>query len=358
MQPGFWTDDVDRDPDPVALRQLADKTAVPLDRLAQMGLSSYEAHLWDAYHRSGSLPWVMPIGRYGRRRFGHGQQFCRRCLAEDAEPYFRRRWRLAFNTICDSHGVFLDDACRRCGAPVEFHAGDFGKRLLSLESPITRCATCGTDFREGRASDRPAPKDLTYFQSILNDALHDGYSKTLIGAASYSFLAFDGLRYLARLLCSRSRGGRLRSLIQAACSELPLDVSAHKSGPVFEELRVGDRAKVMGWCQQLLEDWPVTLSAFCRQARVSSSYILRYDVSAPYWLQSAVYWNLFDRDYAPTEAEKTAATNWLQRQGLPVNANSVRRWLGVSHSLYNTGETAPRKRWNPRGPRANERPGS
>lgn len=352
LKRGFWAADVDRDPDRAALRRLSEATAAPFDRLILTGLAAYDGLLWEAYYPRGPMAWVMPIGRLGRRRKDHGQQFCRRCLLEDPEPYFRRRWRLAFNVICERHCVFLDDACRQCAAPVEFHAGDFGCRLLPFGCPIVRCRTCGGDFRSERCwLDQPAPDELVEFQARLNAALREGWSPLLPGARAYSFLFFDGLRYLVHLLASRSRGGRLRRRMLAWGGQLGLDVSTGRSGPVFEQIRLGDRAEILLWTRELLEAWPGEFVRLCQLARVSSSYIVRYGVATPYWLSSEIAWHLDDRDYAPTDAEKQAAAAYLARRGIPVSANAVHRLLGVAHNPgRGKAMAARRRRWNPRTP--------
>lgn len=50
---------------------------------------------------------------------------------------------------------------------------------------------------------------------MLGKTLRDGWNERFPGAHNYSFLAFDGLRLLVRLLCSGSHGDRLRSLMQS-----------------------------------------------------------------------------------------------------------------------------------------------
>lgn len=326
-----------------------------MERLYQTGLSEYEGRLWSTFRKSGALPWVMPIGRYGRRRFGYGQQFCRRCLVEDEQPYFRRRWRLSFNVVCERHHCYLCDCCPCCHAPVEFHAGDFGCWMLDEMCPITRCPRCRIDFREGSDGGAMAPSErLVVFQRTLNDALCSGYSRSLPGGGSYSFLAFEGLRVLVRLLCSRGRGRRLRDQIQINESCLPLGPSAFRPGPVFEELRIGDRRDVLEWCVDVLCNWPKDFVSLCRKARLSSSYILRYGIDIPYWLYAPVTWHLNDRDYAPNDEERSAVAAWLSRAGQPVTTNAIRRWLGVAHT-HNFGpedSTHMWKRWNSRGPKA------
>lgn len=351
MSPGFWAADVDRHPDRHALQILAVGTAVPMERLAAMGFSAYEGSLWASYHPKGALAWVMPIGRYGRRRRDHGQQFCRQCLMEDEQPFFRRRWRLAFNIVCERHAIMLDDACRQCGAPVEFHTGDFGKRLLEYDCPIVRCGSCGSDYRLVAAdNDRPAPEELMAFQYELNKMLGDGWSPNLPGGGIYSFLAFEGLHCIVRILESRDRGERLRNLMQAQDGDLPLDVSARRPQPRFEELRLCDRSNILQWCTKFMPRWPDKFIYLCQKARVSSSYILHDKAAAPYWFASAIGEYLYDRDYQPSQAEWATARAWLVKAGLPVSANSVRRLLGLSHieKRHLPDSVGKAKRWNPR----------
>lgn len=351
---GFWAGDVDRGPSQSVLERLAVVTAVPVDRSSKTGLSAYEGFLWERYCPRGQLQWVMPVGRVGRRRRDHGQQFCRRCLVNDERPYFRRKWRLAFSVACERHGILLDDACRSCGAAVEFHAGDFGRRLLDLECPITRCPRCGDDWRSTRShDDNMASDDILNFQSRLNAVLLDGYSLLLPGGQNYGSLFFAGLRCLVRNLVSNGRSDRIRQFMRAQDSQLALGVAAVRRRPNFEELRIGDRTEILGWCWHLLQDWPLNFVGVCRQSRVSSSYILRSQTTTPYWFAAPVAWYLNDQDYAPAEGEIIAAREYLSRRGLSATTNAIRRALGVSH---NPGrghlQGIESARWNRRGPRA------
>ncbi|WP_369124446.1 TniQ family protein, partial [Undibacterium sp. CCC2.1] len=63
---------------------------------------------------------------YHRKRNAYGLQFCPTCLAEDSVPYFRRRWRVAFYTVCNEHKTMLLDRCPKCGSSVAAHRLDIG----------------------------------------------------------------------------------------------------------------------------------------------------------------------------------------------------------------------------------------
>ena len=82
-------------------------------------------------------------GRRGRRQAAW-LQFCPRCLAEDAQPYFRRDWRLATTIACANHGSRLLDRCPACGQGL----APFDQASLR---PQNDCAACGFDLAGAKA---------------------------------------------------------------------------------------------------------------------------------------------------------------------------------------------------------------
>jgi len=97
----------------------------------------------------GARALVLPLrsdlspGRRGRRQAAW-LQFCPRCLVEDAQPYFRRDWRLATTIACPRHGGRLLDRCPSCKQGLAPFAQD------SLRSQ-TECAACGFDLAAAKA---------------------------------------------------------------------------------------------------------------------------------------------------------------------------------------------------------------
>ncbi len=98
LNPGMWSPALDlRLPADIA-NLLYAKTGVAPDQLAAMTLSQ-------------DLPkqLLLPLRYNGQRDSSTWLQFCCRCLSEDAQPYFRRRWRLATRVSCTEHGCRLRD---------------------------------------------------------------------------------------------------------------------------------------------------------------------------------------------------------------------------------------------------------
>src|SRR5947209_15013384 len=117
----IWNRDIYKSADAEVLRTLSEKTATPAERVRATTLAAYEGMLYEKHNHFGPTAWIMPVGVYHRTRRQFGLQYCPRCLADDKDPYYRRRWRLAFMVLCETHHTLLLDRCPRCGAAVNFH---------------------------------------------------------------------------------------------------------------------------------------------------------------------------------------------------------------------------------------------
>lgn len=113
----------------------------------------------------------MKIRRFTRT--GYGLQFCPKCLAADPEPYFRKRWRVAFYTWCTIHDTMLHERCPQCGAPVIFQRREMGRPREVDGGSVTMADLSGrltAAWRQGAVTysallrdfeDRPKPYDET-----------------------------------------------------------------------------------------------------------------------------------------------------------------------------------------------------
>lgn len=127
----FWERDIDHAADIRLLHLLASKTHTQRSVVLATVLADYEGTLFEYHHVHGPINWILPIAKIGRKRYGFGQQYCPACLAEDAEPYFRRAWRLSFHVACPAHGLRIEDCCPSCQSPISFHEGDYGRYTLA-----------------------------------------------------------------------------------------------------------------------------------------------------------------------------------------------------------------------------------
>jgi len=127
----IWNRDIDKCADEALLDVLSRKTAVSRSDVSRTTLAAYEGYVYERHNANGNTLWIMPLGVYHRTRTGFGLQYCPKCLSEDDVPYYRRCWRLAFITCCETHAVTLLDRCNQCGAAVNFHRDEMGDRHKS-----------------------------------------------------------------------------------------------------------------------------------------------------------------------------------------------------------------------------------
>jgi hypothetical protein len=140
---GMWSPALDfRLPSDIA-KLLSANTGIAPDELAAMMLPH-------------ALPrqLLLPLRTSGHRTDSTWLQFCSYCLAEDAQPYFRRRWRLATRVSCSKHSCRLRDRCPSCQSCIAV----FDQAELV---PQHYCARCGYDLRRApRIGISPAARQL------------------------------------------------------------------------------------------------------------------------------------------------------------------------------------------------------
>lgn len=243
--------DVDSIDNEEVLEVLAEGTATPISKVAATTLSTYKGLFHDAVCKP--QPWIMPINstRGGK---AHGLQFCPSCLLDDEEPYYRRKWRLAFVTLCEKHFIPLLDTCSHCESCITF----ISRKTASQYMLLTHCPSCNGDLRT-------APSDTTSlratieelkFQEELIEVLHTGWVEVR-GSGVDSHLYFKVLRMLANLL-SADRTVIHRDFICEYFGLPPLKISFPIPNKRFEDLRINERRELLRLIRLLLRDLPNT----------------------------------------------------------------------------------------------------
>lgn len=196
LNPGMWSAALDlRLPADIGTLLYA-KTGVAPDQLAAMTVSQ-------------DLPkqLLLPLRNNGHRDSSSWLQFCCRCLAEDAQPYFRRRWRLATRVSCTEHGCRLRDRCPSCLGRITVF--DQGKLV-----PQHYCVACGYDLR--RAPIPYLSSATRTFDRCINDicsleAIASSPSGLVLIRRLLSIPRFAGGYYSTMLLTNLSAGARAYS---------------------------------------------------------------------------------------------------------------------------------------------------
>lgn len=196
LNPGMWSAALDlRLPSDIA-NLLHAHTGISSDQLSAMTLSH-------------ALPkqLLLPLRNSGRRDGSTWLQFCCRCLADDAQPYFRQRWRLASRVSCTKHGCRLRDRCPSCHGRIAV----FDQAELA---PQHYCVACGYDLRRApipylspatRTLDR-CIDDICSLEAISHSPSGPVLIRRLLSMPSvggyYSTMVLTSLSTAARTYCA------------------------------------------------------------------------------------------------------------------------------------------------------------
>lgn len=227
-----WNRDMDRLGSEWLVGELSRCTGTPLAKAYGTTLRAYEGVLYPKFRATGSLPWIQTLKMYHRRREGYGMQFCGACLAGGPWPYFRKAWRVSFNTICVRHDRMLHDRCPECGSAVMFHRMEMGRGSAFDVDSMAACHACGFNL-----CDSPVEPIKSYDAEA--SAWHARLCRAITDDAGRADIAIDldvmrVMRQLTTLLLSRYKSVALRRYTSDA---LGVDDPVVMSGRVPVETR-------------------------------------------------------------------------------------------------------------------------
>lgn len=272
----IWTRDIDVFAPDIIIKTMAEKCEVRLDEAFGTTLRSYEGLVFP-YSGSGLTQFLLPIGVYHRVRKSPGQQWCPLCFISDKQRYWRRSWRLAFNTTCLEHGIILADRCQDCGTPVTIHKSlDFC------------CYRCNAQFDEHPCE--PAKSTVLQLQGqlhyMMNGLTGDNYPFQL--GMKHPTTFFRIIWSLFSMLSVGARSKQLRKTIEKHRGLQAMMDPVFASGNRFEDLGVNTRHLLTERLFYLLVGWPWMMIGYCQESEYLWSWIIKDNKSSgtPYELTS------------------------------------------------------------------------
>jgi hypothetical protein len=237
-----WAHDVDKGIDDDLLGMLATQTATSRKRVLATTMRSDKGYTQDLLVMKGT-PWLLSLSVRGVTRRQPWLQYCPQCLRGDADPYFRRYWRLAFVTVCPKHRRCLLDRCQSCGAVVNFH------QLPGDAEAITLCHSCRYDMRLAQApviGRYMAYQCLIQFQTCLLETLRSGKCQwrdlTAIPGARFFEALSQRMRFFLTTIHTPAFQEAFGAYLHDAFFESHVASTYHRS---FETLSVEDRLAFM-----------------------------------------------------------------------------------------------------------------
>lgn len=279
----IWNRDIDKLAPDWLIHKLAECTGTSIQAVMETTLKSYEGILYEHHQPNGNTKWILPLGVYHRTRRGHGLQFCPLCLAEDAEPYFRKRWRLALSTICTKHNCYLLDACPQCKSPLAPHRTDMHPKESCPHKALGACCwKCGFDLRSASMTNVNDSASAR-LQIQLEFALEQGYIDWAGNKTLHSIVFFDGLRELIAGMSSKQTRGRLArsSILQSLMLndwprlQFELTSQSHRR-ELFQVLAI------------VLDGWPTNFVSLIGECKLRYADLKGDSTQRRYWYEDVI----------------------------------------------------------------------
>lgn len=271
-----WNRDIDRLAPPWLLAELSIRTGTPYPVVANTTLRVYEGTLYRKFRSAGTLHWILVLQMYHRKRMGFGLQFCPACLAEDAIPYFRKRWRIALNTVCTRHKTMLLDRCPSCGEAIAVHRLDFNQPNMMDEAPVSFCHQCDFDL-----STAPAVEPISY-DSLASSVMADAAEDVAAGpTGNWSNDRYSVLHQLCRLMTARYPHVALRAFVLQQIGAH--DISLSQGHISFEMRPLAERHHLLQLTAWLMVDLEPRLRAAWSSGAVRFSALTKDFPDNPNW---------------------------------------------------------------------------
>lgn len=272
-----WNRDIDRTAPNWLLDELSYRTGTSADLAWKTTLRAYEGLLYRTYRLSSTMQWILSLKIYHRKREGYGLQFCPACLKEDAIPYFRKSWRVAFNTVCSRHRTMLQDRCPKCSASIAFHRIDMRNSTSFELAPLSYCHLCGFDLREA-SQEEPISYDHQA-SALLREA-----SRAIGGEkeqSEWDLGSYSVMHHLSTLMTARIKHVNLREFILDQVG-FP-DISLTGGRIPFEIRPISERHHIAQLTAWLLVDLEHRLTAAWRARAVRYNLLLKDFAERPDW---------------------------------------------------------------------------
>ena len=274
-----WNRDIDRLAPAWLLDELSSRTGTSPEVAFNTTLRAYEGRLYRKFRSSGALHWILVLKMYHRKREGYGLQFCPACLVEDEIPYFRKRWRIAFYTVCTRHGTMLHDRCPKCGVAVAVHRLDMAAPDGLEIGSMSYCYSCRFDLRDAlRVEPISYNKQASEFLMKINCELD---IDNALSKKEWDLGRYAVMHQLCRIMVARYQHVHLREFVLDQVGFQ--DISLTEGYASLEMRPIGERHHLLQLTAWLLTDLESRLTTAWLSRAVRYNVLLKDFTDRPTW---------------------------------------------------------------------------
>lgn len=325
----IWNRDIDVLAPEYVKNTLKQITGVTDDQFERTTLRSFEGELCESLNVYGLKRWILSLGIHHRKRNRHGLMYCPHCLRSDLKPYFRRRWRLAFSTVCTLHKCWLLDACPVCNESVVPHRVDMTSRcLLPNKDLIGKCWHCSAGLNHSERSDK-IEGGLVEFQAVLEKALSNGWIAWAGNDSMYSQVFFDGLHALISGLTSKETKRRINRSNQMECFHID-----QWNERILENSSINYRRDLFLSLSILLDKWPERFVELIHQQALRYSDLRTDSDRLVYWYEKLIKDESWVGNPVFHDSEKESVIQYIEQKRGYFTHKAARHITGRDVSKY------------------------
>lgn len=330
--------EIDRTHLPELMQVLADKTGTPIEHIRETSLLVDEGYVF-LYRQYGATEWILPTANEGVNK---GLAFCPQCLTDDAEPYYRKSWRFAFNPVCPIHRTLLMQCCPRCKTPHHFLNS---ARPMIGRSPIITCRRCKADIRA--VTNIPLHPSFCDRMLSIQDSLRVGINNDSFDVPGYGHVrSLPYLRMLHATMHILGKPSLASWVIRHYRGYLPqgIDMSMLENAKLVETRSMENLSVQLCLAITLMDEWPTRLGYFANKNEISGRSFYTNRI-APFWASKAVS-EFCPSESSPVSEEETVNARQLLRAklGRRETPSELRSFMsdGIARSLLKVSQAKRR----------------
>lgn len=287
--------------------------------------------LYDSTLRSYSGYLQESIINNGLNKMLCRQRFCPLCLREDKVIYFRKKWRVVFNTVCEIHKCLLYDKCPNCNSHIDI------TRMFKNKFSFKYCFNCGFMLSKARKITIPKQLNSGYKTVIkLNKILKKGYI-TFGKEFVYSFYFFDSIFQLIKKVLKHKQNSYLNRKYMYKHIKLK---EFKSSITVFYQLSIKEQYLLFSLIVDLFKKYPKNIKKYIKRNNLSYWQITKDMNYISFWFENLIN-GIIPREVNTskllTVGEIEKGKKYLISKGFIINKANLSRLFGCSFfSKYNS----------------------
>lgn len=257
------------------------------------------------------------------------QRFCPKCLRESV-IYFRKHWRIVFNTVCIKHKCYLYDACPKCKCKIII------SKIYGKNKSFKYCYNCGFDLSKSIV--KPLQKlglNIKYVDKI-NTILDDGYIQ-FKNFIVYSFVFFNVIIQISKKILRHKKYHGIEKIKLSKYLNVKQKMRSNIS--IFNQISIKEQFILFSIIMKLFENYPINFHSYISINKLTYWQMIRDMENVSFWYSNLLNTISPKEIYLSkmiTKEEIKNAKEYLIKNNIEVNKSSMSRITGCNfHSSYN-----------------------